>query len=454
MKEANMNSLIFPMARFQRAMLALRRQPEAIVRAGIGLDPSGGEPKWLSRHFDLVTSGSGAGPTEVGSFLLVSLTGTRPPVLEQLTLPKNLRGHLWIGVEEQRNHAWGVIRPHPGGDVEPIEKLVLVGPGMHEIQLDSLANPPKYPDTESLYRMLAPPPLVEPQEISRWSRTMGAFGDPAAWKRLRKLNYAIVGCGRTGSLVALGLARLGVLNLHIVDPDHVEPHNLGEMELAYDDEVGKFKAASVCRHLKAQFGHWNKLEAITTEVTDQRALSALKASDVLFLAPDNDAARLATAIIATMFHKVLFDLGTGIQFPEAPAANGRTGATSRPRTMGLDVRLILPGDGCLLCRGGLANYTAAVEQLCASRPKADRQNQDWQAARAGSLRSLNQIAAGVALRMLEDLITERIQHTTWARVEFDDTGRMSVRYPEFPAKTRPCSLCLKAGLGEDGLRWG
>jgi hypothetical protein len=122
--------------------------------------------------------------------------------------------------------------------------------------------------------------------------------------------------------------------------------------------------------------------------------------------------------------------------------------------MGADVRLILPGDGCLLCRGNLTNYNQAVENLCNHRPPVDLET-TWSRQRAGSLRSLNQLAAGLGVHMLQELVTERIQQSVWARVEFDESGHLAVQYPPTQPSTDipACALCAKAGLGDAGLSW-
>ena len=164
---------------------------------------------------------------------------------------------------------------------------------------------------------------------------------------------ALIGCGRTGSLVAVSLARLGVDRLVLIDPDIVEPHNLGEMEAVSDADVGCLKAEAVARHLHALHPQTSS-SALVASITDPATLAAARSCAVLVCCADNDAARLATAVLATLYHKVLLDISTGV-FHAASAAQ---------RRMGADVRLILPGDGCLLCRGSLVDYAGAVEALC------------------------------------------------------------------------------------------
>jgi hypothetical protein len=72
------------------------------------------------------------------------------------------------------------------------------------------------------------------------------------------------------------------------------------------------------------------------------------------------------------------------------------------------------------------------------------------------LRTLNQLAAALGVQMLQDLVAERLQASTWAHVEFDQAGHVAVQYPATPepAAGAPCALCAKAGLGDEGLGWG
>jgi hypothetical protein len=65
---------------------------------------------------------------------------------------------------------------------------------------------------------------------------------------------------------------------------------------------------------------------------------------------------------------------------------------------------------------------------------------DWRRERAGNLRSLNQLAVSVALRLWEDFVAERVTASTWAHVEFDPAGRLSVVYPAFTSAAH-CPLC-------------
>src|SRR5215471_13409097 len=70
------------------------------------------------------------------------------------------------------------------------------------------------------------------------------------------VTVVLVGCGGTGGFLAESLARLLVGckrgALFLVDPDRVEPRNIGRQTFQRTD-VGRFKAEVMAEHLSRQF---------------------------------------------------------------------------------------------------------------------------------------------------------------------------------------------------------
>jgi hypothetical protein len=119
--------------------------------------------------------------------------------------------------------------------------------------------------------------------------------------------------------------------------------------------------------------------------------------------------------------------------------------------MGLDVRLLLPADRCLLCLGGVRHPTLAHSVLqSAAAERAFLLRRDWQRERAGSLFSLNQTAVGLALRLLEDLVAGRITESTWLHLDYGEDGVPSLQRVS-TERNAACPLCAAAGRGEEGL---
>lgn len=72
----------------------------------------------------------------------------------------------------------------------------------------------------------------------------------AASQTLAVRHVAIVGCGMLGSPMAEHLARAGVGKITLIDPDHLDPANIGRHVLGAS-YIGQFKAKALAHHLKA-----------------------------------------------------------------------------------------------------------------------------------------------------------------------------------------------------------
>ena len=82
----------------------------------------------------------------------------------------------------------------------------------------------------------------------------------------------------------------------------------------------------------------------------------VKLSDLIICCADNDSARLAAGLLASLYLRPLLDIGSGIV---------REGGGLR---MGGDIRLVLPGEGrCLWCFGGVAAPHEALRGLQGNR---------------------------------------------------------------------------------------
>lgn len=314
---------------------------------------------------------------------------------------------------------------------QPIHHLNMPGPGMFQIDVD-----PSVPQN-----------FIVPEFVSEAiSRTPAALEFPVH-RRLTRLSAAIAGCGRNGVMVADLVARLGMQTIALIDPDRLSPGNIAEMTAATMSDVGKFKAEFVAKYLEETTGV--RARTVREPVASPEAVSVLKESDVIFSCLDNDAGRLACAAVSGRCLKILVDVGTGIHFgtnnhdPTRRRTEAQTVGigSHRPRRMGADIRLILPNSGvCLWCLGGLVHGETAIQDAASFRaPNLD--DALWRTQRAGSLRSLNSIATGLAVRLFEDLVAERIRDSVWLRFEFDDSGKPSLRAAPTQPTFKSCPLC-------------
>jgi molybdopterin/thiamine biosynthesis adenylyltransferase len=307
------------------------------------------------------------------------------------------------------------------GRVEPVRQFVLVGPGWLRL-----------PRSDSEFTASTPAGLPLEELLSR---SVGALGR-GVFITLRQLTVAVIGCGRLGSLVAEMLASVGVARLVLVDGDHLELHNFGEMAAVALDDLGKPKVTALARGIRrGAVGQGSDLRTVMAPVDSLTALFAVKAADILVSCADSAAARLAAAVLSTSYLQPLLDIGTGI----VPDGAGRR--------MGADVRLVLPGR-CLVCLGGLVGLAAAGAALLAGRPApapADFRNQ-----RLGSLRSLNGLATSLGVTLLEQFLAGRLGDSLWLQLDVTAAGVPQLTN-RAPAPGTACPLCTLAGRGDAAL---
>jgi hypothetical protein len=438
-----MDTLVVPFALLRRLLVGSvfgGRRPPLLE---VGRRATNGDTEWLAR--DLFVPGDADGRTGRPDRLFeVRIAADNRDFPREKSVPAQYAGGLTLAADRPHLPVAGVAWCQ--GSSRSLHSVRLVGPGMFHIPLSADAR------AEEQRRVL---PFSTPAQ-QYWSRTIGALGGAAAWRRLVRLRTTVVGCGRTGSIAASMLRRIGVSDITLIDPDRIEAHNCGEMDLVDGTDVSEPKVAALARRLTRLDvpvpGH---VTAVPHAIDHADAVAAVKQAEIVVTAVDSDAARLSAALLSTLYHKVLLDVGAGVLLGQGtrraratPAGAGAEVAWPARRVMGADIRLVVPGDGCLLCRGGLTNYTQALRDLWRGRTANDVRRIGSER-RVGSLRSLNQLAVATGMRLLEDLVTGYVTSTTWVRIEFDERGWPSVDVPE--AADRACDVCRQRGLGDDAL---
>jgi molybdopterin/thiamine biosynthesis adenylyltransferase len=103
---------------------------------------------------------------------------------------------------------------------------------------------------------------------------------PDAWGSRR---IDVIGAGATGSKVAMSLAKLGIINIHVWDFDKVEAHNVGN-QLFGNDDIGKLKVEALKEMVERQTG-----TKITTH--NERVDGTQELGHVVFLLTDTMSSR-------------------------------------------------------------------------------------------------------------------------------------------------------------------
>jgi hypothetical protein len=172
---------------------------------------------------------------------------------------------------------------------------------------------------------------------------------------LARSTIAVVGLGGLGSLVALELAHLGAGSLVLIDPDVVERSNLNRLIGASARDVGRPKV-DVYASMISKVSPTCQLMPVRAPIIADEALRATKQSDLLLSCVDSHGARLVINQLAVQYRLPLVDGGTGV----------RLGDQQHRPNIGGQVQVVLPGLGCLSCRGFIDARQAALDLAPAS----------------------------------------------------------------------------------------
>lgn len=179
-----------------------------------------------------------------------------------------------------------------------------------------------------------------------YARQAAVFGAPLV-NTLQSLRVAVVGVGGTGSPTATLLARSGIGQLVLIDPDNLEESNLNRVRGAARVDVGKNKAEILQKHI-SNLGLQINVTAISANVDSPEGVDALASSDFIFGCTDDQIGREVLNTAAYAYAQPYIDVGLGGQV-------GRD-ANDRPylRYHHGRVSTIFPEEGeCLFCQGVL-----------------------------------------------------------------------------------------------------
>lgn len=181
-----------------------------------------------------------------------------------------------------------------------------------------------------------------------YDRQVRAFGG-GLQTALGGLRIGLAGAGGTGSAVAEQLARLGVTDLTVFDPDVLSASNTTRVYGSAPDQVGQPKTSVLADHL-ARIAPACRVTAVPGKITEQRNARLLAGCDVLFGCTDDEAGRMVLSRLASYQLVPVIDCGVLID-----SADGIV------RGIYARVTVLHPGAACLLCRGRIDLARAAAE---------------------------------------------------------------------------------------------
>jgi hypothetical protein len=189
-------------------------------------------------------------------------------------------------------------------------------------------------------------------------RTRQAFGDKTTLL-LRSLRIGIVGCSGTGSWVAEQLARLGVGEIVLVDPDRVERKNLNRIigACAADADAHRVKVEAIAASLRT-YGTKVRVHAYPSSAAERPTTDVLAACDILFGCMDSVMGREVLNRIAVLYLIPYIDLGVQLR------ADGKGGID----TICGSVHYLLPDGSSLLSREVYTPEMLRTEDLLRADP--------------------------------------------------------------------------------------
>lgn len=177
------------------------------------------------------------------------------------------------------------------------------------------------------------PESTIPAFVERHAQLFGS-GTTALLGRLR---VAVVGCSGTGSPVIEQLVRLGVGELVLVDPDHVEERNLNRILGATmeDANQGRLKVDVIGRHI-AGIGFGTRVHKFATALQDGAAMRAVAATDLVIGCMDSLSGRHMLSRLARYYLLPYVDVGVKLEALDDGTINQVAGSIHYLQPTGLD----------------------------------------------------------------------------------------------------------------------
>ncbi len=218
-------------------------------------------------------------------------------------------------------------------------------------------------------------------QADTYARQVLMFG-PLGQERLRAARVGVIGAGGVGSLLIEYLARLGVGDLVVADPDRISLSNLSRVvgatrtdtlyPLCHPNAPKAMRAwahaharrkVDIARRLARGASPSISFEAIADDFTKADVAARFLDCDFLFLAADSMRARLLFNAIVQQYFIPGIQLGTKIVSADSTFLENAYGAE----------RWVLPQENCLWCSGMIAPHLLAIE----SKTHAERVDQEY-----------------------------------------------------------------------------
>ena len=173
------------------------------------------------------------------------------------------------------------------------QKTVVIGPRNYRIYNNDTIAPP------------SPRRPILQRTFDTWGRK--------SQETISRLRIGIVGLGSVGSIVAEAIARIGISQVILVDPDRVEEHNLDRLLNAKANDIGRFKV-DVASEAMLQHSTASRIniDSYPLSAHHQAAYRALIDCDLIFSCVDRPVGRDVLNYIAFAHLVPVIDGGVAV----------------------------------------------------------------------------------------------------------------------------------------------
>ena len=196
----------------------------------------------------------------------------------------------------------------------------------------------------SAIRAFTPNPMLQ--------RTIESWGI-GVQNGIQRLRIGIVGTGSVGAIAAEALARIGISEITLIDPDKIEVHNLDRFIFGTPKIIGELKV----HHVKHEIAHHSTSEnvhirAIAHSIQDEDAYREALDCDLLLSCVDRPVPRDVLNYIAIANGIPTIDAGVAVE------VNPKSHAFESARWR---AHLVIPGNACLRCVGQYSSSDVVAE---------------------------------------------------------------------------------------------
>ena len=227
---------------------------------------------------------------------------------------------IWERDGEQMRHHW-------------CAKTRVVGPKSYEIYFNDHVDPP-------------------PRRRQILRRTFDTWGKDSQ-NTISRLRVGIVGLGSVGCIVAEAMARIGVAQITLIDPDKVEEHNLDRLLYGTVKDIGRLKVelASEAIHRNSAADRI-RVSTLPTSVHNSEAYNAALDCDIIFSCVDRPLPRDVLNYIAQAHLIPVIDGGVSVETDR-----------SKDRLFSAHWRahMVTPYHQCLRCSGQYSSSDVIME---------------------------------------------------------------------------------------------